>query len=42
MAFYVVDILSSWVHTAVSLVFYVTVAVIWPVPDRRRALKARD
>ena len=41
LVLYVVGILSSWVHTAVSLVFYVVVAVIWLIPDRRieRALK---
>ena len=32
---YVLGILSSWVHPAVSLVFYVVVAVMWLVPDRR-------
>ena len=31
----VLGILSSWIHPAVSLVFYVVVAVIWLVPDRR-------
>ena len=42
LALYVLGILSSWVHTAVSLLFYVVVAVIWLIPDRRieRALKA--
>ncbi len=41
LVLYVVGILSSWVHTALSLVFYIVVAVIWLVPDRRieRALK---
>ena len=32
---YVLGVLASWVHPAVSLVFYVVVAVIWLVPDRR-------
>ena len=38
---YVIGIVSSWIHPAVSLVFYVTVTVIWLVPDRRieKALK---
>ena len=38
---YVIGILSSWIHPAVSLVFYVAVTVIWLVPDRRieKALK---
>jgi len=42
LALYVLGILSSWVHTAVALLFYVVVVVIWLVPDRRieRALKA--
>ena len=35
LLFYVLGILSSWVHPAVSLVFYVVVAVMWLVPDRR-------
>ena len=35
LVLYVLGILSSWIHTAVSLVFYVSVAVIWLVPDRR-------
>ena len=42
LVLYVLGILSSWVNTAVSLLFYVVVAVIWLIPDRRieRALKA--
>ena len=38
---YVIGIVSSWIHPAVSLVFYVVVTVIWLVPDRRieKALK---
>jgi uncharacterized membrane protein len=41
LVLYVLGILSSWVNTAVSLLFYVVVAVIWLIPDRRieRALK---
>ena len=41
LVLYVLGIVSSWVHSAVSLLFYVVVAVIWLVPDRRieRALK---
>ena len=41
LALYVLGILSSWIHPSISLVFYVVVAVIWLVPDRRieRALQ---
>jgi uncharacterized membrane protein len=41
LVLYVVGMLFSWVHTGVSLLLYVAVAVIWLVPDRRieRALK---
>ena len=41
LVLYVVGIASSWISSSLSLVFYVVVAVIWLVPDRRieRALK---
>jgi len=43
LVLYVIGILSSWIHPAIALVFYVVVAVIWLVPDRRieRALVQR-
>ena len=42
LALYILGILSSWLDSRVALVFYVAVAVIWLVPDRRieRALRA--
>ena len=41
LVLYLVGIGSSWVNPSLSLVFYVVVAVIWLVPDRRieRALR---
>jgi uncharacterized membrane protein len=41
LALYVLGIMSSWINPSISLVFYVVVAVIWLVPDRRieRALQ---
>jgi hypothetical protein len=41
LALYVLGISSSWIDNRVALVFYVAVAVIWLVPDRRieRALQ---
>jgi uncharacterized membrane protein len=41
LVLYVVGVASSWISSAVALVFYVVVAVIWLVPDRRieRALQ---
>jgi len=41
LVLYIVGIASTWVSSALALVFYVAVAVIWLVPDRRieRALQ---
>jgi uncharacterized membrane protein len=41
LALYLLGIVSSWISPSISLVFYVVVAVIWLVPDRRieRALQ---
>jgi len=41
LVLYVIGILTSWIHTGVSLTCYVVVAVMWLVPDRRieRALQ---
>ena len=42
LALYALGILSSWISPSISLVFYVIVAVIWLVPDKRieRVLRA--
>ena len=41
LVLYVLGIASTWISSALALVFYVAVAVIWLVPDRRieRALQ---
>jgi uncharacterized membrane protein len=41
LVLYVLGVASTWVNSALALVFYVVVAVIWLVPDRRieRALQ---
>jgi uncharacterized membrane protein len=41
LVLYILGIVSTWVSSTISLMFYVVVAVIWLVPDRRieRALQ---